>query len=134
MSIIIHSVDVHNNAKQDIRIVAASDKAAAATILAVLEQLKADPKTTMDKLTTHGDNYVGCYRLSVKRWETASKIGNLWRLRILDTPSTKYRVIYGYHWVTHQLCILAIVEKDNYDYDDLNTTINKRIISDWNAL
>lgn len=126
-------IDVHHNAREDIRQLAATEKKAAAAVLVVLEQLSADPKA-IDKLTTHGDNFVGVSRLNVKRWESARGLGNLWRFRVLDTPATVYRVVYGYHWQTRQLCVLAVVHKDQFDYDDLTSNISKRILADWRSL
>ena len=126
-------IDVPNSAQEDIRRLAAKDRKAAAAVLVVLEQLAADPKA-IDKLTTHGDNYVGASRLNVKRWESARGIGNLWRFRILDTPATSFRVVYGYHWQTRQLCVLAVVQKDQFDYDNLTSDIAQRILTDWRAL
>ena len=134
LGIIFKSVVVHEHAIGDIRQVAAVSLPAAAEILVVLEQLKADPQTTIEKLTTKGDNDLGAYRLNVKPWQSTKGIANLWRLRILDTPATSHRIIYGYHWQTYQLCVLAVVHKEKYDYDDLTSEINKRIITDWNSI
>lgn len=128
------SVIIHDHAIDDIRQIYAVDKASAALILVVLEQLKIDPQQSINKLTTRGDNDLGIYRSNVKLWEKVKKFGNLWRFRILDTPATVYRIIYGYHWQTQQLCILAVVNKESYNYDDLTSEINKRIISDWNSI
>lgn len=126
-------IDVHLNAREDIRLLAAQNKAAASAVLVVLEQLAADPNV-IDKLTTHGENLVGVSRLNVKRWESARRDGNIWRFRVLDTPATVYRVVYGYHWQTRQICVLAVVHKEQFDYDDLTSVIAQRIIADWRAL
>lgn len=129
---IIH-VDVHDHAEEDLDLIWESDPEAAATILSTLEQLEADPKV-IDKLTTHGDNVVGTSLINVKQWQSMRKKADLWRFRALDTPATSYRVIYGYQWQTHQLCVLAIVHKENFDYDDLNSPLAFRILADWRAL
>lgn len=134
MSIISQSVVVHDHAKADILRISVTNKLAAAQILVILEQLKIDPYTTIDKLTTHGNNNIGGFLLNVKAWEATKGIANLWRFRALDTPATGHRIIYGYHWQTQQLCVLAIVDKDNYDYDDLTSEINQRIIADWRSI
>ena len=106
---------------------------AAAAILASLEQIKADPDL-IDKLTTHGDNYFGVQRLGVKRWESVRRVGNLWRFRLFDTPATSYRVVYGYHVQYRQVCVLAVVRREEFDYDNLNSDISRRILEDWNNL
>jgi len=129
---IIH-VDVHIHAKEDLDLIWESDPEAAATTLAVLEQLEADPKA-IDKLTTYGDNDVGAMLINVKPWQKMRKKTDLWRFRILDTPATSYRVIYGYQWQTRQLYVLAIVHKEKFNYDDLNGALALRILADWRAL
>lgn len=126
-------VDVHENAVNDLRLLRSADEAAAAAVLATLEQLKADPGV-IDKLTTSGTNTIGSVRLGIKRWESMRHKSNLWRFRIFDTPATSYRIIYGYHWQTRQLCIFAIVHKEDFDYDDLDSDIARRIMRDWESL
>lgn len=126
-------VDVHQHALEDIRALRISDARAAAAILVALEQIGADP-LAIDKLTTHGPNNFGSMRLGVKRWESMRSRGNLWRFRVLDTPATSYRVVYGYQWQTRQLCVLAVVHKDLFDYDDTNSELSKRISADWRTL
>lgn len=133
---IVH-IDITTGARDDLGNVWKDNPEAAATITVMLEQLQADPKV-LDKLTTKGDNTIGDYQINVKPWEKAKPRGNLWRFRILDTPATSHRIIYGYHWQTRQLCIFAIVDKDmpleEFDYDNLNSDIAKRVLADWNAL
>ena len=129
----IRALDVHPHAKDDIRKIRETDLQAAAAVLVTLEQIQADP-AAIDKLTTYGDNDVGAFTLNVKPWQRVRSIGNLWRFRILDTPATSYRVVYGYHYQTRQLCVLAVVHKEAFDYDKLDSDIARRIISDWRAL
>lgn len=106
---------------------------AASDILVFLQELKSDQQF-VDKLLTVGKNQTTSFEFNVKQWRSAKKVGNLWRLRILDTPATRYRLIYGYRWQpTMQMMIFAVVNKDQYDYDNLKTDINQRIINDWNA-
>lgn len=129
----IRSLDVHLHAKEDIRQLRETDLQAAAAVLVTLEQIQYDP-AAIDKLTTYGNNDVGTVTLNVKRWQRARGSGNLWRFRVLDTPATSYRVVYGYHYQTRQLCVLAVVHKESFDYDNLNSDIARRIIADWRAL
>jgi hypothetical protein len=126
-------ITIFDGAVRDISVLALWDRRAAATILSVLEQIKADPDV-LDKLTTHGDNFIGSVRLGVKRWQAMRNKGNLWRFRIFDTPATSSRVIYGYHWQTRQICIFAVVNKEDFDYDDLDSDIARRISADWKSL
>jgi mRNA-degrading endonuclease RelE of RelBE toxin-antitoxin system len=126
-------LDIHTHADEDLDRLWETDPNAAAAVQVVLEQLEADPKA-IDKLTTYGDNVIGRNRVNVKPWETAKKKGNLWRFRVFDTPATSYRVVYGYHWQTRQICVLAIIHKDKFDYDDLSNSLAQRILADWRAL
>lgn len=126
-------IDVHHHAQGDLDLIWESEPEAAATVLAVLEQLEADPKM-IDKLTTHGDNSLGATLINVKQWQGMRRKADLWRFRALDTPATSYRVIYGYQWQTQQLCVLAIVHKEKFNYDDLNSHLALRILADWRAL
>jgi len=126
-------IDVHKHAKEDLEPLWRNNPEAAASVIVILEQLAADPEV-IDKLTTHGDNAVGQNLISVKCWQKVRGMSNLWRFRILETPATTYRIIYGYHWQTRQLCVFAVVEKESYDYDDLESDINKRILADWRDL
>lgn len=128
----IKSISVHFNAAADLRQLWEDDRNAAAAVAVVLEQLGADPNA-IDILTTFGNNNAGTHRINVRTWESARGLGNLWRFRVLDTPATNYRVVYGYHWQTRQLCVLAVVLKTEFDYE-LNSDIAKRILADWREL
>ncbi len=51
----------------------------------------------IEKCTTHGDIEIGSNVVNVKGWvEARRSIGNLFRFRILNTPATSYRIVYGY--------------------------------------
>lgn len=110
-----------------------SDSRASAAVWVALEQIEADPDV-IDKLTTRGDVEFNDQHVNVKPWHTARRIHNLWRFRILETPATSYRIVYGYHWQVRKMCILAVVHKDKFDYDSLDTAIAERIFADWNEL
>jgi hypothetical protein len=125
-------LDIHDHADDDLEALWVSDAEAAAEIHAWLEVMEDDPKA-IDKLTTRGDSG-GDPNINIKSWHTAGARRNLWRARILDTPATIYRVVYGYHWQTRQLCILAVVKKDEFDYDDHSSFIVQRVFSDWEKL
>jgi mRNA-degrading endonuclease RelE of RelBE toxin-antitoxin system len=131
------SLNVHQHAVDDLMQLLHSNNhkevEAASDILVFLQELKSDQQF-VSKLLTVVHNQTKSFDFNVKQWRSAKKLGNLWRLRILDTPATNYRVIYGYHWQpTMTMIIFAVVDKDQYDYDNLKTEINQRIISDWNS-
>lgn len=110
---------------------AEADPAALAVVLAFLEEAEADPKLET-VLTTTGDVDFGNFQLTIRRWASAQSAGNLLRIRILDTPATVYRVIYGYDWRKRRIGILAIVHKDDLDYE-IDSKLSRRILDDWNT-
>ena len=126
-------LDIHQHAANDLRNLRAVDPKSAAAVAVALEQIQADPKA-INKLTTFGNNTVGTTHLNVKPWEIVRDKANLWRFRVLDTPATVYRVVYGYHWQTRQICVLAVVHKEKFDYDNLNSDLARRILADWRDL
>lgn len=125
-------IDVHEHAADDLRQLRQTTPKAVAAIMATLQQMEVDPRL-VDKLTTHGNNEFGDIRVNVKRWQQTKGVTNVWRFRVLDTPATVYRVVYGYHYQTKQLCVLAVVPKEAFDYE-LDSEIGKRILADWNSL
>ena len=126
-------IDIHSNASADLHRLRKFAPEAVASVLMALQQLQADP-LALDKLTTHGNNDLAGTKLNVKRWESArSRRGDLWRFRALETPATTYRVIYGYDWRARQMCVLAVVSKDEFDYDT-QSDLGKRIFADWRNL
>ena len=124
-------IDVLPGAEEDMDRLAEADPAALAVVLAFLEEAEADPKLETI-LTTTGDVDFGNFQLSIKRWASAQSAGNLLRIRILDTPATVYRVIYGYDWGKRRIGILAIVHKDDLDYE-IDSKLSRRILDDWNT-
>lgn len=102
-------------------------------VVAMLEELPSlrDP---IDTLTTHGDHVVGLERINVKRWQRIRpRSGDLWRLRVLDTEATSYRVVYGYSVSSRQICVLGVVHKTEFDYDSPSDGFVQRILQDWES-
>jgi mRNA-degrading endonuclease RelE of RelBE toxin-antitoxin system len=126
-------VDIHASAVGDLEELWAADPKAAAIVAVVLDELQADP-TLAGTLIVHGDAPLAGFRLGVSKWQKARTIGaQIWRFRIFDTPATSYRVVYGYHAQTKQLCVLAVVHKENFDYE-FDSPIGARILDDWRSL
>ena len=122
-------IELHDHAKDDLRELRVADLAAFSDAAMLLEQIRSDPKA-IDKLTTFGNNSVGDNRINVKRWIKADP-RNIWRLRFLDSAATTYRIVYGYHWQTQTLHVLAVVKKEEFDYDNPCSEIARRIFRDW---
>jgi hypothetical protein len=69
--------------------------------------------------------------VNVKAWVLARcASNNLFRVRVLDTPATVYRVVYGFDWRQRRIGILAILHKDLFDYE-IDSQISDRIFNDW---
>ena len=123
-------IDVHPNFEKDLDELWETNPRCAATLTVILEAIQDDPRA-LDKLTTYGEVQFGKNRVGVKNWKSIGVQRNIWRLRAFDSPATNYRAIYGYHYQTKQLCVLAVVNKDEFDYDDHDSDIVQRIINDW---
>lgn len=123
--------DICENAAADLDRLWDSDSKAAAAVVVALDEVLVDPEL-IKKLTTRGDVDFRTQRLGIKRWREAQRSpNNLWRFRILDTPATSYRVVYGFHWQLRHVCVLAIAHKDQLDYDNLDQDLSERILADW---
>ena len=137
-------VSLHDDASADLEAHRVVDPAAVADMAVFLQEAKGAGDRVADVLTTTGDVGLGRVRLNVKEWRSAQGMRrgpNLWRLRILDSPATMYRLIFGYHYQTRQLVVLAILRKKadgtfeaDFDYDNLNSPIARRILAAWNGL
>jgi mRNA-degrading endonuclease RelE of RelBE toxin-antitoxin system len=109
-----------------------ADPDALAAIIAFLQEAAAETDDNLiDKCTTKGNVEIGANRVNVKPWAAARRgPDNLFRFRILDTPATVYRVVYGYDWRKRRIGALAVVHKDNFDYEITGDLAN-RIYNDW---
>lgn len=124
------NIDLLEGARKDLARLRGLDPEAVATVLVVLEEADADPQL-IDKLTTHGNVTFGDHRLNVKGWVTARRRSdNLLRFRVLDSPATTYRVVYGYDWRSRRIGVLAVVHKDEIDYG-ISSELAERILEDW---
>jgi hypothetical protein len=124
-------LDVHENAELDLDELWDSQPHAAAALDVTLDEICADADV-IKHLTGRGDVKIGTQQLNIKGWVTARRRdSNLARIRVLDTPATRYRIVFGYYWRIHKIVILAIVHKDDLTYDNLNSKIAKRILADW---
>lgn len=122
-------IDVLPGALSDISLLEQEDPEALATVLTFLEAAEADARL-IDKFTSYGNVDLGRFRANVKPWVRARTTDNLFRIRVLDTPATVYRVVYGYDWRRRRIGILAILHKDLFDYE-INSQIADRIFNDW---
>ena len=109
-----------------------ADPDALAVIATFLQEAEADDDI-IGKASTHGNVAIGQYRVSVKGWVEARYKGANWlRFRVLDTPATSYRIVFGYDWHTRRIGILAVVHKDEFDYG-ISGQLADRIYDDWDC-
>jgi len=132
----IMRVQLHDDAQADLEHLWEHDEDAAAAIQVALEEADLDPRV-LDKLTQHGNNELPSgQELNVKRWKTASQAAkrDVWRLRVLNSPATSYRIVYGYHIQHRQVYVLGITHKEAFIYDDLSDNFCARCLAAWAQL
>ena len=124
-------LDICANAEDDLGQLWDDDPRAAAAVAVALDEMNKDPNLHQT-LTTYGEVEFGEQRIFIKKWVGAQRAKKgIWRFRVLDTPATGYRVVYGYHWQARQIWVLAIAKKEKLDYDHLDSDLGQRIFSDW---
>jgi len=119
----------HSDVRADLAAIKAADPDAHARVVALFQQLKADPRIT-EKLLDHGFGANGSEEISVNKWMDRWKKGlDLWRLKSWDMESLglRYRAIYLYLRGEARFVVMAIVKREDFDYDDPQHPIRKRI-------
>ena len=124
-----NAIDYLPGALDDIEGLQSNDPGALAVVLAFLEEAETDPRL-IDKFTTYGEVNIGQYLANAKPWQQARASDNLFRIRILNTQATSYRVVYGFDWRQRRIGVLAIVHKEHFDYG-IKSVLADRIFNDW---
>lgn len=123
-------IRVHNDATGDLALIKAADLRGFSRLVAFIQQLRADPRL-VDKLLDHGYGADRTGGYSVMKWIGVKNVERLpaWRVKSWDMErqGLKYRIIYCYDWRDQSFNILAIVPRDQLDYDDLTHPIRLRI-------
>ena len=124
-------IRIHNDATGDLRAIMARAPGDAAKLVALIQQLKADPKllSGMNE-AVFGGNRIG--PIGVKPWRTMrNQTGQkpVFRLRAwdLEAAGLHYRLLYLYNWPDQSLNILAVVAKRDFDYDAPNDPVRQRV-------
>lgn len=114
--------DLVINAKKDFDEWKAADKQAAADIMALLMQMRADP-LLQDRLLDRKSEDNG---LSISRWEEQFRKGNdLYKIKSI-TPegysNAKWRILYAYFppsaaVIDPEVYVMAIVHRDKFNYE-----------------
>lgn len=128
------TLSLHPYAADDLRKLMVADNAAAAKVVALLEQAKIDPKIISSLLDHNfGANRTETYHVS--KWLEFWNDGyNLWRLKIWEEPqgSLAYRIVYAYEPKALKYHVLAVVHR-KFDYDP-DHEITRRIIQTYKSL
>lgn len=122
---------LHKDVELDLAGIKANDADAYAKILALIRQLRADINLHT-KLTDHGFGQNKLEAISVSKWLNVWKQGkDLWRLKFweLEQQQLQYRIIYLYLIAEARFVVMAIVKRDEFDYDDVDDPIRIRIFA-----
>lgn len=117
-------LSLHPDAQADIDELWKTVPEAAAKILVLIEQVRADPRL-LDALTIHnfGDDRSEPFAISKvqSQWAgTRSRPGkDLWRLKLwdLERQQLQYRVIYAYEIRRLRYHVLGVINRKSYDYE-----------------
>lgn len=122
-------IDILEGAQADLSALRRTDPGVFALVVVFLQEAEADERL-IEKFTAEGEIHIGPLRATVKPWASARSQANLLRIRVLDSPLTCYRVIYGYDWRTRRIGVLAVVHKEAFNYE-LGSNLGRRILADW---
>ncbi len=124
-------VNVHNDAVQDLQEIRTKNPLAFGRIVALIQELTTDPRL-VDKLLDHNFGADGRGTVSVMKWIKAWRANvPVRRLKFWDLEKTglKYRLLYIYNWPDKSYNIMAIVARDEFDYDDPAHPIRLRVFN-----
>ena len=123
-------IRIHNDATSDLIKIRTSDPIAFSRLIAFLEQLQADPGLVL-RLLEHKFGNDRSEPISVMKWLDVQKREKLpvWRVKSwdLERSGLRYRLIYCYNWPDQTYNVMAIVHRDELDYDNPAHPIRQRI-------
>jgi hypothetical protein len=125
-------IDLTQGVLEDLRALRRDDPDAFAAVIVFIDEAAVD-EALIWQCTDDQDLHLTSTRAGVRRWVAAEHtIGNLFRVRIFDTPATVYRVIYGLDWQAGRIGLLAIAHKDQFNYE-VTGDLADRIHADWHC-
>lgn len=130
----MYSLFVHDLAKEDLESLWETEEEVAATVEALLQELKADQKA-LESLTDHGFGADRSKPFSVSKWqELWRQKKDIWRIRswALESLGHSYRIIYCYQPSTLSYYVLSIIHRD-FDYDTSDPRV-QRILDAYDDL
>jgi hypothetical protein len=121
-------LEVHDDATSDLRAIRTTDPKAFASLFALIQQLKADPDLSK-KLLDHGYGSDRGDAFSISKWLGIFQKLPAWRLKFweLERKSLRYRILYVYVWRERKFYVMAIIKREEFDYDDPANPIRLRV-------
>ncbi len=123
-------IKVHNDATNDLKSIKNINKDLFSRILTLIQQLKNDEKLIKILLEHKSDKEE---KISVQELVRVKKQENLIIRRLkfheLEKDGIKYRIIYYFDWKIKDYYIMAIINRDDLDYDNPNDTTICRVIN-----
>lgn len=120
---IMRYVELHDDAKEDLKSIRCIDSVNAARLVALLQELNTD-EDLRDRLLDRNSDEDD--RIHIMRWvEQFNKGKNLYRIKVWDEQIERYmpyRVIYAYlpHDPIFNYVVLAIVHRKDFNYESTN--------------
>lgn len=111
-----YSLQVHQEAENDLDALWARNEEAAADVL--------------DRLNQHNFHGNEDAPFDVSQWHSQQRQGrNLWRVKLwsLEYSGTKIRIFYAFDSKTHTFYVLAITDRSEDNYDDESHPTTQRI-------
>ncbi len=128
---VLNRVYVHNDATDDLKKIQAVDPTGFNCLVALIDQMRTDP-ALVAKLLDHGYGRDQSEDVSVMKWMDIERIERtiVWRIKFwdLEDKGLKYRIFYFYYFRDLSYNIMAVLPRDEIDYDDPNHPTRKRII------
>lgn len=127
---------LHDDTKEDFRRIRVRSPSAVGRILAALESAEEDETLLQNLHSKHYRTY-GDHDVDVKQWVLANKLGyalSRFRFFHLEENGFVYRVIYALDDLYDECHVLAILRRDEVDYDDPNHVFNQRIFRAYQGL
>lgn len=115
----MYSLSIHPDAKGDLEDLWKVATTAASRVVALLEQIKADPRL-LDALTEQDFGAAGDEPFTVSRIQSQWHAGkDLWRLKVWDLEDRRlpYRVIYAYEIRRQRYHVLGVILRSQFNYE-----------------
>lgn len=122
---------LHKDVRLDLDAIKNESQEVFAKIAALVRQLQQDPNLA-EKLLDHGYGDDRAEEFSVNKWLNLWRQNkDFWRLKDwdLEDMGLKYRIIYLYLRHEARFVIMAIVKREEIDYDDENNSIRQRVLA-----